>query len=122
MKKRIKRLKANKGSTYISVTIFVMIMMIVFVFIMSVAPVFLTKMTINNYANELAREAEIAGRIGTETTHRLDRLNESGRIQIGRSFTVTVSADVDISFFIFQGHTLTISSTAEGTSEVYWKS
>lgn len=78
--------------------------------------------------------AEIAGRIGTETTHRLDRLNESsgltptvtwstsGRIQIGRSFTVTVSADVDISFFIFQGHTLTISSTAEGTSEVYWKS
>ena len=82
----------------------------------------------------LAREAEIAGRIGTETTHRLDRLNESsgltptitwstsGRIQIGRSFTVTVSADVDISFFIFQGHTLSISSTAEGTSEVYWKS
>ena len=109
MKKRIKRLAANKGNTYIGVTIFVMVMMIVFVFIMSVAPVFLTKMTLNNYANELAREAEIAGRIGTETSQRLDRLNESsgltptvewstsGKIQIGRSFTVTVSADVDIS-------------------------
>lgn len=134
MKKRIKRLAANKGNTYIGVTIFVMVMMIVFVFIMSVAPVFLTKMTLNNYANELAREAEIAGRIGTETSQRLDRLNESsgltptiewstsGKIQIGRSFTVTVSADVDISFFIFRGHTLTVRSTAEGTSEVYWKS
>lgn len=134
MKKRIKRLATNKGNTYIGVTIFVMVMMIVFVFIMSVAPVFLTKMTLNNYANELAREAEIAGRIGTETSHRLDILNESsgltptvewsasGKIQIGRSFTVTVSADVDISFFIFRGHTLTVRSTAEGTSEVYWKS
>ena len=48
MKKRIKRLKANKGSTYISVTIFVMIMMIVFVFIMSVAGVFITIMNLNN--------------------------------------------------------------------------
>ena len=65
MKKRIKRLKANKGSTYISVTIFVMIMMSVTLCIRSLAPVFLTKMTLNNYANELAREAEIAGRIGT---------------------------------------------------------
>ena len=30
---------------------------------------------LNSYANELCREAEIAGRIGTETTARLDRLN-----------------------------------------------
>jgi hypothetical protein len=134
MQKYAKRLAANKGDSYIGVVIFIMIMMIMLVFILNVAPIFLTKMQLNNYANELCREAEIAGRVGTETTARLDRLNESsgmsptvvwsetGKIQIGRTFTVTVSADVDFSFFIFSGNTITISSTAEGTSEVFWKS
>ena len=99
-----------------------------------IAPVFITKMTLNSYANELCREAEIAGRIGTETTARLDRLNEShpdldptvtwsasGNIQIGRTFSVTVSTDYDFSFFVFNTTPITISATAEGTSEVFWK-
>ena len=76
----------------------------------------------------------IPGRIGTETTARLDRLNEShpdlaptvtwsanGNIQIGRTFSVTVSTDYDFSFFVFNTAPITISATAEGTSEVFWK-
>ena len=102
--------------------------------VIKIAPVFITKMTLNSYANELCREAEIAGRIGTETTARLDRLNEShpdleptvtwsanGNIQIGRTFSVTVSTDYDFSFFVFNTTPITISATAEGTSEVFWK-
>ena len=123
----------RQGSTYIGVTIFVMIMVMMLMFIITVAPVFLTKMTLNNYANELCREAEIAGRVGSETTARLERLNETsgitptvvwsknGKIQIGDTFTVTVSTQVDLSFFVFTGHPITITSSANGISEVYWK-
>ena len=51
MRKYINRLAEKKGSTYVGVTIFVMIMVMMLMFIITVAPVFLTKMTLNNYAN-----------------------------------------------------------------------
>ena len=131
--KRFERLLKNRGNSYVGITIFVMVMMMVLVFIMNVAPVFLLKMKIDTYAQELCCEAEIAGRIGSEVNTRLARLNEStglspsidwstsGKIQIGNTFTVTVSAQTDFSFFIFSGNPITIASTAEGTSEVFWK-
>ena len=111
--KRFERLLKNRGNSYVGITIFVMVMMMVLVFIMNVAPVFLLKMKMDTYAQELCREAEIAGRIGSEVNTRLARLNEStglspssdwstsGKIQIGNTFTVTVSAQTDFSFFIF---------------------
>ena len=111
MNNLLKRLKSTCGEGYIDVSVAVLIIMIL-----------------------LAGEAEIAGRIGTETTARLDRLNEShpdlaptvtwsanGNIQIGRTFSVTVSTDYDFSFFVFNTAPITISATAEGTSEVFWK-
>lgn len=130
----LKKLCSPKGSTYIGTTVFIMVMMIMLVFIMQVAPVFITKMQLDTYASELCREAEIAGRIGTEVETRLERLNEStglnptvawstnGKIQMGTTFSVNVSLQTDFSFFIFAGNTITLSSTAEGMSEVYWKS
>lgn len=133
MKKRIKYLMNKKGNTYVNVAIFIIVMMIVLVFMMNIIPVFITKMTLNNYANELVREAEIAGRIGSEVNTRLERLNEStglnpdvawstsGKIQIGETFTVTVSTQTDSSFYIFTGNPMTLTATAEGTSEVFWK-
>lgn len=42
-------------------------------------------------------------------------------IQIGNTFTVTVSTTYDFSFFVFSTTPITISATAEGTSEVFWK-
>lgn len=134
MRKLLKRLKSTSGEGYIDVSVAVLVVMILLVAVIKIAPVFITKMTINNYANELCREAEIAGRIGTETNVRLERLNEShpdlnptvtwsesGNIQIGRTFTVTVSTTYDFSFFVFNSTPITISATAEGTSEVFWK-
>lgn len=134
MKKFIKRLGSTRGEGYIDVAVGIIIVMILLVAIIRIAPVFLTKMTLNSYANELCREAEIAGRIGSETTARLQRLNEShpdldptvtwstnGRVQIGDKFSVTVSTQYDFSFFVFKSTPVTISATAEGTSEVFWK-
>lgn len=134
MEKLLRRLKSTRGEGYVDITVAVLIIMILLAGVIKIAPVFITKMTLNSYANELCREAEIAGRIGTETTARLDRLNEShpdlnptvawsasGNIQIGRTFSVTVSTDYDFSFFVFNTTPITISATAEGTSEVFWK-
>lgn len=117
MKKLLRQLKSTRGEGYVDITVAVLIIMILLAGVIKIAPVFITKMTLNSYANELCREAEIAGRIGTETTARLDRLNEShpdlaptvtwsasGNIQIGRTFSVTVSADYDFSFFRVQYH------------------
>ena len=134
MKKLLKRLKSTRGEGYIDISIAVLVIMILLMAVIKIAPVFITKMTINNYANELCREAEIAGRIGTETTTRLDRLNEShpdlnptvtwsntGNIQIGETFTVTVAVYYDFSFFVFRSTPINITATAQGTSEVFWK-
>ena len=130
MKKLLRQLKSTRGEGYVDITVAVLIIMILLAGVIKIAPVFITKMTLNSYANE----PEIAGRIGTETTARLDRLNEShpdlaptvtwsasGNIQIGRTFSVTVSTDYDFSFFVFNTAPITISATAEGTSEVFWK-
>ncbi len=134
MKKLLKRLRSTRGEGYIDVAVAFMVIMITLVAVIKITPVFITKMTLNNYANELCREAEIAGRIGTETEARFERLNESnpdltptviwsktGKVQIGNTFTVTVSTDYDFSFFFFKNRPVTLSSTAEGTSEVFWK-
>lgn len=134
MRKLLKRLKSTRGEGYIDIAVAFLVIMITLVAVIKITPVFITKMTLNNYANELCREAEIAGRIGLETTARLDRLNENhedlnpvvtwsrnGNVQIGETFTVTVQAEYDFSFFRFANERLTLTSTAEGTSEVFWK-
>jgi len=107
--------------------------MLVLCTMLAVAPVFLTKLTLDNYANELVREAGIAGRVGQETTHRLNHLNDikgleptviwdrTGRIQIGQDMTVTVTTTVDMGFYVFGSMPITLTSTATGTSEVLWK-
>ena len=115
MKKLLKRLRSTRGEGYIDISVAVLVVMILLVAVIKIAPVFITKMTINNYANELCREAEIAGRVGTITW------SKTGNIQIGNTFTVTVSTTYDFSFFVFSTTPITISATAEGTSEVFWK-
>ena len=134
MRKLLKRLKSTRGEGYIDVAVAFLVIMITLAAVIKITPVFITKMTLNNYANELCREAEIAGRIGSETTARLERLNEDhdglnpvvtwskiGNVQIGETFTVTVQTEYDFSFFRFANERVMLTSTAEGTSEVFWK-
>lgn len=132
MKKLFKALSSKKGSAHIEACVGLVILMMAFAFFMSFAPVFTAKFTLDNYANELIREAEIEGYIGASTTGaRLDRLNEikglypavtwskTGNVQLGQEITVTVIKVVTVHFM--GTINFTVSSTASGRSEVYHK-
>lgn len=101
--------------------------------IMAVAPVVSAKIQLDNYADELVREAEISGRIGAETTARAQILSEktgifptinwsrTGKIQINQEFTVTCTYKMDIGFGEFGSFPVTLTAKASGKSEVYHK-
>jgi len=108
--------------------------MLVLAVAVSVMPVFITKNKLDTYASELCREAEIAGRVGTETTLRAQVLTEqtgltpnitwskTGRIQLNEEFTVTLTTQADIGLFGgFGSFPVTLKAEASGKSEVYYK-
>ena len=99
-----------------------------------ILPVFVAKQQLDTYAVELVREAEISGRVGTETSRRAAALTDStgldpdirwsktGRIQLNEEVTVTLTLDMDIGLFGgFGSFPITLRSEATGKSEVYWK-
>ena len=101
--------------------------------IMAVAPVVSAKIQLDNYADELVREAEISGKIGSETTSRALVLTEktglspkiewsrTGKIQLNQEFSVTCTYTIDIGFGEFGSFPVTLTARASGKSEVYWK-
>lgn len=132
MLKRI--LKNRRGEGYIDVAVLVLCVMLVIAVAVSVLPVFVTKNKLDTYASELCREAEIAGRVGNETTLRAQVLTEktginpniswskSGKIQLNEDFTVTVTVQTDLGLFGgFGSFPVMLKAQASGKSEVYWK-
>ncbi|RJE46614.1 MULTISPECIES: DUF4320 family protein [unclassified Dehalobacter] len=130
----LKILRSNRGEGYIDVAVLVLCVMLVIAVAVSVLPVFVTKNKLDTYASELCREAEIAGRVGTETTLRAQVLTEqtgldpditwskTGRIQLNEEFTITVTARADLGLFGgFGSFPITFQARASGKSEVYWK-
>ena len=79
------------------------------------------------------KEAEITGRVGSETTSRAQVLSErleidpdirwsrTGRIQLNEEVTVTLTMDVDIGFGGLGSFPIELTAQASGRSEVYWK-
>lgn len=132
---RIKKLwKDQRGENYIDVTVLVLIGMLILAFTMKVYPVYVTKTNLDTFANELVREAEIAGRVGTETTQRQRILEErtglhpsvswsrSGNIQLNEEVTVTVKIRKDIGLFsTFGSFPVDLTARATGKSERYFK-
>ena len=96
-------------------------------------PVFIAKQQLDTYASELCREAELSGRIGTETAEKNKKLVEqtgldptiswskTGKIQLDDEVTVTCSVVKDIGFARFGSFPITLTGYASGRSEVYWK-
>ena len=132
MLKRI--LKSRRGEGYIDVAVLVLCVMLVLALAVSVLPVFVTKNKLDTYATELCREAEIAGRVGGETSLRAQVLTEktglspaiswstNGKIQLNQEFTVTVTMQTDLGLFGgFGSFPVTLKAQASGKSEVYWK-
>ena len=106
-----KLLKRRSGEGYIDVCVLVVCAMLVLALVVRVLPVYITKQQLDTYAVELVREAEIAGRVGTETTRRAAALTDStgldpdirwsatGRIQLNDEVTVTLTLETDIGLF-----------------------
>lgn len=130
----LKLLRSKSGEGYIDVAVLVLCVMLVIALTVSVLPVFVTKNKLDTYAAELCREAEIAGRVGNETTLRAQVLTEktglapstswskTGRLQLNEEFTVTVNLQTDIGLFGgFGSFPITLKAQAAGKSEVYWK-
>lgn len=130
----LKILKTKGGEGYIDVAVLVLCVMLVMAVAVSVLPVFVTKNQLDTYAAELCREAEIVGRVGSETTLRSQVLTEktglnpniswskTGKFQLNEEFTVTVTTQMDLGLFGgFGSFPVTLKAQASGKSEVYWK-
>lgn len=128
-----KLLQSKRGEGYFDVAIIVLVVVMVLALIMAVAPIVSAKIQLDNYADELVREAEISGRIGAETTARAQSLTEktgispkiewsrTGNVQLNQEFTVTCTYKMDIGFGEFGSFPVTLTAKASGKSEVYWK-
>lgn len=130
----LKILRSKQGEGYIDVAALVLCAMLVIALAVRVFPAYIIKQQVDTFATELMREAEIAGRIGIETTNRELLLREktgitptvtwskSGRIQLNEEITVTVTFETNIGLFGgFGSFPVTLRADAAGKSEVYWK-
>ena len=108
--------------------------MLVIALAVSVFPVFLAKNQLDTFAEELCREAEISGRVGTETARREQVLrertglepevewSETGDIQLNHEITVELTLSRNLGLFgNFGSFPITLRASATGKSEVYHK-
>lgn len=130
----LKILKSKKGDSYIDVAIIVLCAMLVIALAVKIFPVFIAKNQLDNFATELCREAEIAGRVDGETNERASILKERlginptiswskiGAIQLNEEVTVTLTLEKDLGLFGDIGSfPITLTAMASGKSERYWK-
>jgi hypothetical protein len=130
----LRKINNKRGEGYIDVSVLVLCTMLVLALAVKVFPVYIAKGQLDTFASELCREAETAGRIGSETTLRTQELKEktgldpkvtwsqTGNIQLDEEFTVTVTLQKDIGLFgSFGSFPITLKARASGKSERYWK-
>lgn len=129
----IKLLQSKRGEGYIDVVVIVLVIMLCVALAVKVFPVFIAKNQLDTYATELMREAEIAGRVGSETSAKANQLksqigidptiswSKTGNIQLNNEVTVTLTLQHNIGFFNFGSFPITLTAKATGKSEVYWK-
>ena len=70
MKKWKKILQEQRAEGYIDVVVLVLCAMLVIALAVRVFPIYITKLQLDNFADELIREAEISGCVGTQTRER----------------------------------------------------
>jgi hypothetical protein len=130
----LKKLKDKHGEGYIDVCVLMLCAMLVIALAVKVFPVFIAKNQLDTFATELCREAEISGRVGSETSRRAAVLQEqtgidpdiswskTGSIQLNEEITVTVTLQRNIGLFgDFGSFPITLRAQASGKSEVYHK-
>ena len=78
MLKRV--LRSRRGEGYIDVCVLVICAMLVIALAVKIMPVYIAKQQLDTFATELVREAELYGRVGTETTRRAQSLQGSRQV------------------------------------------
>lgn len=134
LKRAKKALKGRRAEGYIDVCLLVLVAMLVLALCLKVLPVFIAKQQLDTFATELCREAEISGRVGSETSRRAAVLREktgidptitwsdTGELQLNQEVTVIVTLQENIGLFgSFGSFPITLRAQASGKSEVYWK-
>lgn len=134
MNRLLKPLKNSRGEGYIDVVVLILCAMLVVALAVKVFPAYIAKQKVDTFATELMREAEIAGRVGSETSRRegilVDKTginpdvnwSRTGRVQLNEEITVVVTYRIDIGLFgDFGSFPVTLRGEALGKSEVYWK-
>ena len=111
MQRLLKPLKNNRGEGYIDVVVLILCAMLVVALAVKVFPAYIAKQKVDTFATELMREAEIAGRVGSETSRREEILalktginpdvnwSRTGRVQLNEEITVVVTYRIDIGLF-----------------------
>lgn len=134
LKQIYKILRSKRAEGYVDVIVLVLCAMLVLALAIRVLPVFIAKQQLDTFATELVREAEISGRVGSETDRRAAVLREKtgldpdiawssgGRIQLNSEVTVFLTLQTNIGLFgDFGSFPITLRAQATGKSEVYWK-
>ncbi len=137
------RLRRNRGEMYIDTVISVFVIMVFMALVMAFLPVFMQKYQLDMAAQDIARGISVSGVIAVQdadvlsqeygmTIDRIEvvpsgdaRLMASAagqRIQLSDSFTVTIYSHREVGVGGITGPaSVSISSTARGRSEVFWK-
>ena len=126
--------KNRRAEGYIDVVVLVLCAVLMLALAIRILPVFVAKHQLDTIATELVREAEVTGRVGSETSRRAAVLREKtgidpdiswstgGRIQLNEEVTVTLTLRRNIGLFGgFGSFPITLQAQATGKSEVYWK-
>lgn len=132
MNKINRLIRDKKAESYFDTVVLVLVAMLVIAIAVHVFPIYITKLQLDNFADELIREAEIAGRVDTETAQRELVLQEktgltptvtwsrTGNIQLNQEVTVTLTMEKDIGLFGgFGSFPVQLKARASGKSEVY---
>lgn len=127
-------LREKTAEGYIDVCVLVLCAMLMLGLAVKVLPVYVAKNQLDVFAAELCREAEMAGRVGSETSRREEVLrektglapvvswSESGRFQLNDNITVTLTLRRNIGLFGgFGSFPVILRASASGKGEVYWK-
>ena len=125
--------KNRRAEGYIDVVVLVLCAVLMLALAIRILPVFVAKQQLDTFATELVREAEVTGRVGSETSRRAAVLREKtgidpdiswstgGRIQLNEEVTVTLTLRRNIGLFGgFGSFPITLQAQATGPSDVYW--
>ncbi len=126
-----KNIKKRKGS--IDLAIVMWIFMILMVLLLNFLPVFVIKMELGNFADEIVRVAEIEGEVGSATNERIEKMivqtglnptinwSKTGTIEINETIECELSYETDIGFYGVGSYPVTLWAKASGRGERYWK-